>query len=75
MKNDIIFLFLNKGQVIEKISLEKLIYKNYLKTSLFSILFIELVLVIIYFTVNHNLINKSIDFLLSGFTKECISIS
>lgn len=74
MKNDIIFLFLNKGQVIEKISLEKLIYKNYLKTSLFSILFIELVLVIIYFTVNHNLINKSIDFLLNDLQKNAYQL-
>jgi diguanylate cyclase (GGDEF)-like protein len=48
-----------------KITLEKLIYKNYLKTSLASILFIELVLVAIYFIVNNNLINKSIDFILT----------
>lgn len=49
---------------MKKITLEKLIYKNYLKTSLVSILFIELVLVIIYFTVNSNIIEKSIDFIL-----------
>jgi diguanylate cyclase (GGDEF)-like protein len=49
---------------MKKITLEKLIYKNYLKTSLTSILFIELILVIIYFTVSNNMINKSIDFIL-----------
>lgn len=48
-----------------KITLENLIYKNYLKTSLASILFIELVLVIVYFTVNNNLINKSMSFILT----------
>ncbi|MBU0924508.1 sensor domain-containing diguanylate cyclase [bacterium] len=49
---------------MKNITLEKLIYKNYLKTSLASILFIELVLVIIYFTVNNNIIEKSIDLIL-----------
>ena len=47
-----------------KITLEKLIYKNYLKTSLTSIFFIELVLVVIYFFVNNKLIDKSTDFIL-----------
>ncbi len=47
-----------------KITLEKLIYKNYLKTSLASILFIELVLVIVYFIVNNKLIGKSTDFII-----------
>ena len=47
-----------------KITLEKLIYKNYLKTSLTSIFFIELVLVVIYFLVNNKLIEKSTDFIL-----------
>jgi diguanylate cyclase (GGDEF)-like protein len=50
---------------LDKITLEKLIYKNYLKTSLTSIFFIELVLIVIYFTVSNNLINKSIDFVLT----------
>ena len=50
---------------MDKITLEKLIYKNYLKTSLTSIFFIELVLIVIYFTVSNNLINKSIDFVLT----------
>ena len=47
-----------------KITLERLIYKNYLKTSLTSIFFIELVLVGIYFLVNNKLIEKSTDFIL-----------
>jgi hypothetical protein len=47
-----------------KITLERLIYKNYLKTSLTSIFFIELVLVVIYFIVNNKLIEKSTDFIL-----------
>ena len=49
---------------MSKITLERLIYKNYLKTSLTSIFFIELVLVIIYFIVNNKLIDKSTDFIL-----------
>lgn len=49
---------------MKKITLERLIYKNYLKTSFTSILFIELVLVIIYFTVNYNMIQKNIDLML-----------
>lgn len=49
---------------MKKITLEKLIYKNYLKTSLVSILFIELLLIIIYFIVNNNMIEKSIDLIL-----------
>lgn len=50
---------------MKNITLEKLIYNNYLKTSLASILFIELVLVIIYFTVNNNMIQKSVDVILN----------
>ncbi len=57
--------FLIKGVNVNKISLKDLIYKNYLKTSLASIIFIELVLIIIYFIVNNNLINKSTDFILA----------
>ena len=47
-----------------KITLERLIYKNYLKTSLTSIFFIERVLAAIYFIVNNKLIEKSTDFIL-----------
>lgn len=50
---------------MKNITLERLIYKNYLKTSLASILFIELVLVIIYFTVNNNMIQKSVNVILN----------
>jgi diguanylate cyclase (GGDEF)-like protein len=50
---------------MKNITLEKLIYKNYLKTSLASILFIELILVIIYFTVNNNMTQKSVNLILN----------
>jgi len=49
---------------MKNIILEKLIYKNYLKTSLTSILFIEIALIILYFNVNSNMINKSVEFIL-----------
>jgi diguanylate cyclase (GGDEF)-like protein len=51
---------------MKKITLESLIYKNYLKTSLTSILFIELVLVIIYFIVNSDITQKSTDLTLKN---------
>jgi len=54
---------------MKKIFLEKLIYQNYLKTSLASILFIELVLIIIYFTVNSNMINSSVNFILKDIER------
>ena len=49
---------------MKKITLERLIYKNYLKTSLASIFLIGLVLTIIYFSVNNNMIKKNINFIL-----------
>ncbi len=49
---------------MNKIKLEKLIYKNYLKTALTSILFIELVLIIIYFNASNNMIKTSMNFVL-----------
>ncbi|WP_321315001.1 diguanylate cyclase [Halarcobacter sp.] len=58
---------------MNKIRLEKLIYKNYLKTSVFSILFIELALLIIYFTVNNKIVNISIQSLLSDIEKSVYS--
>lgn len=58
---------------MDKIILEKLIYKNYLKTALTSILFIEIVLVLIYFNVNNSLVNKSIDFILKDIKKSVYS--
>lgn len=54
---------------MNKIILEKLIYKNYLKTALTSILFIEIILVIIYFSVNKNMVDTSIDFILNDVKK------
>ncbi|WP_320033609.1 diguanylate cyclase [Halarcobacter sp.] len=58
---------------MNKIRLEKLIYKNYLKTSVFSILFIELALLIIYFTVNNKIVDISIQSLLSDIEKSVYS--
>lgn len=54
---------------MEKIILKKLIYKNYLKTSLTSILFIEIILIIIYFNANNTMLNKSVDFILEDIKK------
>jgi len=51
---------------MKNIILEKLIYKNYLKTSLSSILFIEIALIILYFNVSSNMINKSVELLLTN---------
>lgn len=49
---------------MKKITLKQIIYKNYLKTTLTSILFIELALLILYFNVNNNILQKSTDFVL-----------
>jgi len=60
---------------MKNIILEKLIYKNYLKTSLTSILFIEIALIILYFSVNSNMIDKSVEFILKDIresTKELV---
>lgn len=58
---------------MSKIRLEKLIYKNYLKTSVFSILFIEIALLIIYFSVNNRIVNISINSLLNDIEKSVYS--
>ncbi len=50
---------------MKKITLERLLYKNYLKTSLVSIFLIELFLVFFYFIIHKNMINKSSEFLLN----------
>lgn len=54
---------------MNKIILEKLIYKNYLKTALTSILFIEITLIIIYFNANNSMTVKSLDFILNDIKK------
>ncbi len=59
---------------MKKIILEKLIFKNYLKTSLTSILFIELALVILYFYVNNQMISKNIEFILGDIKKTTYTI-
>ena len=51
---------------MKKITLERLLYKNYLKTSLISIFLIELFLVFFYFIIHKNMINKSSEFLLNN---------
>lgn len=50
---------------MKKITLERLLYKNYLKTTLISMFLIELFLVFFYFIVHKNMINKSGTFLLN----------
>lgn len=59
---------------MKKIILEKLIYKNYLKTALTSILFIEIVLIIIYFNVNNSMVSKSKGFILDDLKKNVYSL-
>lgn len=59
---------------MSKIILEKLIYKNYLKTALTSILFIEIALLIIYFSANKNMVNTSIDFIQKDIRKSVNTI-
>ncbi|MBP9490311.1 MAG: GGDEF domain-containing protein [Aliarcobacter sp.] len=49
---------------MKKMTLERLLYKNYLKTTLISMFLIELFLVFFYFIVHKNMINKSASFLL-----------
>ncbi|MGB7402918.1 MAG: diguanylate cyclase [Arcobacter sp.] len=44
---------------MKKTTLKEIIYKNYLKTTLSSIFFIELVLLILYFYANNNILEKS----------------
>lgn len=59
---------------MKNISLKELIYKNYLKTSLASIIFIELVLLIIYFTANSTLSSKNIEYILADTQKNTYSL-
>jgi diguanylate cyclase (GGDEF)-like protein len=54
---------------MNKIILEKLIYENYLKTALTSVLFIEITLIIIYFSANNSMTAKSLDFILNDIKK------
>lgn len=49
---------------MKKIILKKLLFRNYLKTSLISILFIGSLLICAYFWTNKNIIDSSKDFLL-----------
>ena len=50
-------------------NLKSLIYKNYLKTALTSLIFIELALIIIYFNANDKIAQTSIDFILQDIKK------
>ena len=49
---------------MNKITLKKLIYNSYLKTALTSLIFIEIVLVSLYFSSNNKLIDTTVDFVL-----------
>ncbi|MGE4383917.1 MAG: diguanylate cyclase [Arcobacter sp.] len=51
---------------MKKITLERLLYRKYLKTSFISILFIGLFLISFYFIVNKNVVNKSKELLLNN---------
>ena len=56
---------------MKKITLKNIIYSNYLKTTLTSIFFIELALLILYFNVNNDILDKSTKFVLKD-VKESI---
>ena len=49
---------------MKKITLKQIIYKNYLKTTLTSILFIEIALLILYFSANSSILEKSTNLLI-----------
>ena len=51
------------------VNLKSLIYKNYLKTALTSILFIEIALIAIYFNANDNMVKASVNFILKDIKK------
>lgn len=57
---------------MNKITLKNIIYKNYLKTTLTSIFFIEIILIISYFYVNASIVDKSIAFVLKDI-KQSVS--
>lgn len=52
-----------------KVNLKSLIYKNYLKTALTSLIFIEIALILIYFNANEKMAQTSIDFILDDIKK------
>lgn len=54
---------------MKRMTLKSLIYKNYLKTALTSLLFIEVALIIIYFNANSSLVKSSTDFIKKDITK------
>ncbi len=58
---------------MKNINLKKLIYQNYLKTALTSILFIEITLLILYFYVTYSLVNKSSEFILKDIRETVYS--
>ncbi|RXJ82058.1 diguanylate cyclase [Arcobacter sp. F2176] len=57
---------------MKKTTLKEIIYKNYLKTTLSSIFFIELVLLILYFYANNNILEKSKNLVLKDL-KESVN--
>ncbi len=58
---------------MKSINLKKLIYQNYLKTALTSIIFIEITLLILYFYVTYGLVNKSSEFILKDIRETVYS--
>ncbi|MGM0518296.1 MAG: diguanylate cyclase [Campylobacterota bacterium] len=55
---------------MKKIALKDLIYRNYLKTSLTSLVLIEIFLIVLYFSVNNNLSKKNIDFMINDISTD-----
>lgn len=49
---------------MKKIILKKLLFKNYLKTSLVSIVFVSSLLIFVYYNINNKMIENSTEFLL-----------
>lgn len=49
---------------MKKIILKKLLFKNYLKTSLVSIIFVSSLLIFVYYNINNKMIENSTEFLL-----------
>lgn len=59
---------------MKKTSLEKLIFKNYINTSLVSIVCIEVILIFIYFFTNNKIIDKTSSFILNELNYKAMNI-
>ncbi|XPV70605.1 MAG: diguanylate cyclase [Halarcobacter sp.] len=58
---------------MKTVNLKNLIYQNYLKTALTSIIFIEITLLFLYFNVTNNLVNKSSSFIIKDLRETVYS--